>query len=161
MNEESIRNIRERRNPNPAKAQGLGFTMSTPNLLRSSSDSLSPLKNPVPFTLILRRKNPNNSLLERDERREMWDVRERTNPNPVKSPGTISTPNLLQGASLSVSLNTHFVCVDRECFVLWRKPRSRLLLLWFEVNSVTYFGLVVVHCFFVEERMQISFVGVV
>jgi hypothetical protein len=31
----------------------------------------------------------------------MWDVRERTNPNPVKSPGTISTPNLLQGASLS------------------------------------------------------------
>jgi hypothetical protein len=140
MNEESIRNIRERRNPNPAKAQGLGFTMSTPNLLRSASDSLSPLKNPVPITLILRRKNPNNSLLERDERREMWDLRERRNPNPVKSPGTIFTPTLLRGAPLSVSLSTHFVCVDRECFVLWRKPRSRLLLLWLEVNSGTYFG---------------------
>jgi hypothetical protein len=25
MNEESIRQVRERRNPNPAKAQGLGF----------------------------------------------------------------------------------------------------------------------------------------
>jgi hypothetical protein len=33
MNEESIRQVRERKNPNPANAQGLGFTMSTPKFV--------------------------------------------------------------------------------------------------------------------------------
>jgi hypothetical protein len=131
--------LEKERNPNPAKAQGLGFriynvyTQFVAKCLRLS--------------LSFQKSSTHHPNLEKKGERTLitlcWKGMKEKRCGTLEKEetlilGKISTPNLLQGASLSLS--TYFVSVDRECLVLWRKPRSRLLLLWFDVNSGTYFG---------------------